>query len=215
MRGVKLHAARPVLGLDRRGDRVVTAQTAQGPVPAGRFLIAAGAWSPLVLSAVGWRPEIRPIRGQIALLRTSGALFRRILLQGKRYLVPRPDCRVLAGSTEEDVGFDRRTTAVAISDLLQFAGTLVPALAVAEVERCWSGLRPGSPDGLPYIGLVPGWSNLFVAAGHFRAGIELSPATGLVLKDLLAGREPCMSLEPFRPDRVATSGEVPVPHPVR
>ena len=140
------------------------------------------------LSVPGLQPGIHPVRGQIALLNTRVALIQRILLHGARYLVPRPDGRVLVGATEEDAGFDKRTTATAVRDLLGLAFELVPELANAHLERCWAGLRPGSPDGLPFLGAVPGCDNLFVAAGHFRAGLQLSPATGLVVKELLLGQ---------------------------
>jgi glycine/D-amino acid oxidase-like deaminating enzyme len=66
------------------------------------------------------------------------------------------------------------------------------------LERCWAGLRPGSPDGLPFLGPVPGLDNLFVAAGHFRAGIQLSPATGLLMRQLLLGQPTTIPLEAFR-----------------
>jgi glycine oxidase len=115
--------------------------------------------------------------------------------------VPRPDGRVLAGSTEEDVGFDKRTTAGAVSDLIRFACGLVPGLATAQVERCWAGLRPGSADGLPFLGPVPGVENLLVAAGHFRAGVQLAPITGLVLKEWILGQPLTVSLTSFRLDR--------------
>ena len=92
-------------------------------------------------------------------------MLHRIIEQGKRYIVARPDGRVLVGSTEEDAGFDKRTTALAVGELLAFGLTLVPALADAQVERTWAGLRPGTKDGLPFLGPVPGLENLFVAAG--------------------------------------------------
>ncbi len=137
----------------------------------------------------------------MALLNKGVILFRRIILWGPRYLVPRLDGRVLVGSTEEDAGFEKRTTAREISELLTLAGSLVPGLAEAHVERCWAGLRPGSPDGLPFLGPVPGFGNLFIAAGHFRAGIQLSPATGLVMTELLLGQQLTVPLESFRLDR--------------
>jgi glycine oxidase len=199
--GVQLEANRPVHGFERRGERIIAARTVEGTIHAGQFLVTAGAWTDSLLQEVGWRPGIRPMRGQIALLNVERRLFRHVLLEGARYLVPRDDGRVLVGSTTEDVGFDKRTTAAAIADLLDLAGTLVPALAEAHLERCWAGLRPGSPDGLPYLGLVPGCSNLFVAAGHFRAGIQLSPSTGLAIAELLQGRTPSVPLESFRHDR--------------
>jgi glycine oxidase len=200
-RGVHLRPRCPVFGLERQGSRIVGLRNQDGILRAGRYLVTAGAWTSGLLEPLGWRPKIKPIRGQIALLNTGTPIIHRVLLQGKRYLVPRADGRVLVGSTEEDVGFDKNTTAEAIEGLRSFATTLVPALTNAVLERSWAGLRPGSPDGLPFIGPFPGLDNLYVAAGHFRAGIQLSPATGLVLKQLLMGQPLTVSLESFRLDR--------------
>jgi glycine oxidase len=198
--GVALRPGCPAFGFAVQGAQVRAVHTAAGLREAGRYLLTAGAWSEPLLEQVGWRPGIHPVRGQIVLL-SSAPLVRRILLWGSRYLVPRPDGRVLVGSTEEQVGFDKRTTAEAVGELLRLACALVPALAEAHLERCWAGLRPGSPDGLPFLGPVPGLDNLFVAAGHFRAGIQLSPGTGQVMKELLLGQPPAVSLAPFRLDR--------------
>lgn len=198
--GVRLRPGCPVHEFERRGSRIVAARCPDGWLSADRFLIAAGAWSDML--PAGITPlGIKPIRGQIALLQAVPPLFRRILLGGSQYLVPRPDGRVLIGSTEEDVGFDKRTTAEAIQGLLDLAIRLVPKLGEAQVERCWAGLRPGSPDGRPFLGAVPGCDNLFVAAGHFRAGIQLSPATALVMKELLLGQPLSVPLDAFRLER--------------
>lgn len=199
--GVHLRPGCAVHGFERQGERIIALRTDLGHIAAGQFLLAAGAWTDALLDQVGWRPGIHPVRGQIALLNTRAPLFRRVLMEGARYLVPRPDGRVLVGSTEEDAGFDKRTTAGAIRELLTLAARLVPALADAHLERCWAGLRPGSPDGLPFLGPVSDFGNLFVAAGHFRAGIQLSPGTALVLKELLLGQPLTVSLTPFRLDR--------------
>ena len=193
----------PVYGFEREGERLTAARTPEGPILADRFLIAAGSWSDMLTEMVGWKTGVRPIRGQIALLHVSPPLFRSVLLAGSQYLVPRPDGKVLIGSTEEDVGFDKRTTAEAIQELLRIATSLVPGLAKAQVERCWAGLRPGSPDGRPFLGLVPGFTNLFVATGHFRSGIQLSPGTALVMTELLLGQPLTIPLEPFRLDRTS------------
>jgi glycine oxidase len=197
-RGVRLRPNRVARRLVRQGPRVVAVETDDGRFAAGRYLLATGAWTDPLLQQVGWRPGVRPVRGQIALLNTGQARTRPLLLHGKRYLVPRLDGRILVGSTEEDAGFDARPTAGAVAGLLAFAASLVPGLADAPLERCWAGLRPGSPDGLPFLGPVPGCDNLFVGAGHFRAGIQLSPASGLVLKELLLGQKPTVPVEAFR-----------------
>jgi glycine oxidase len=196
--GVRLRPGCPVVGLECAAGRVGALSTIDGRLRAGRYLIASGAWSDTLLAPAGWRPGIRPVRGQIALLNTGAPLFHRVLMLGKRYLVPRPDGRVLIGATEEDVGFDKRTTASALRDLLDLGIRLVPALADAPLERSWAGLRPGSPDGLPFLGPVPGVENLFVAAGHFRAGIQLSPGTATVMTELLLGRRTTIPLGAFR-----------------
>jgi glycine oxidase len=199
--GVALRSGCPVYGFERSGARITGLRAAGETIGGGRFVIATGAWSDGLLEPLGWRPGVRPVRGQIALLNTGRPLLRHVLLWGSRYLVPRPDGRVLVGSTEEDAGFDKRPTAAAVGELLALACTLVPALAGAPLERCWAGLRPGTPDGLPYLGPVPGFDNLLVAAGHYRSGIQLSPATALVLKELLLGQPLTFPLEPFRLDR--------------
>jgi glycine oxidase len=200
-RGVELRSDCPVRRIVRQGERIEAVETDQGRLTAGRYVLATGAWTDSLLEPLSWRPGIRPVRGQIALLNTGVPGVRPIVLHGKRYLVPRGDGRVLVGSTEEDAGFDPRPTAAAIADLLALATSLLPELTNATVERCWAGLRPGSPDGKPYLGAVPGIANLFISAGHFRAGIQLSPATGLVMKQLILGENPTIPLDEFRLDR--------------
>jgi glycine oxidase len=115
--------------------------------------------------------------------------------------VPRLDGRVLIGSTEEHAGYEKNTTAEGIGGLLQLGLRLVPRLAGAALEKTWAGLRPGSPDGLPFLGPVSGIENLFVAAGHFRAGIQLSPGTGMLMKEMILGQPLSMPMDAFRLDR--------------
>jgi glycine oxidase len=201
--GVRFETGWPVRRLVLDGGRVLAAEGERGRLAARQFLLAAGAWTEALLRDLGWSPGIRPIRGQIVLFHTHREDVRPLLLQGKRYLVPRRDGRILAGSTEEDVGFEARTTKEGVTGLTDFARRLLPSLAGAEIERTWAGLRPGSPDAMPYLGRVPGHDNLHIAAGHFRAGLQLSPGTGLVMAQHLLGRPTLFPLEPFRLDRPA------------
>jgi glycine oxidase len=202
---VKLRPHCAVHGLAREGSRVLAAEVQDGRIAAGQYLVAAGAWTGSFLQSFGCRLDVRPVRGQIVLLNTGTPRLRRILLAGKRYVVPRSDGRVLIGSTEEDVGFDKRTTALAIGQLLSFAQEMDCGLEDAQVEHCWAGLRPGSWDGVPFLGRTPTMDNLYVAAGHFRAGIQLAPITGLVMKELLLGQTTTVPLDAFRPERPPAS----------
>ena len=96
----------------------------------------------------------------------------------------------------------KRNTAGGVAGLIRFAVELVPCLADAGVEQCWAGLRPGSPDGLPYLGQVPGTENLYIGAGHFRSGLQMSPGTAVLLRQLVLGQEPSIPLEGLTVDRV-------------
>ncbi len=183
------------------GSRILGVETNQGRQTAGSVLLATGAWTDPLLLQVGFQPGIHPVRGQIALLRTNRTGVFPILLQGKRYVVRRNDGLVLVGSTEENAGFDAVPTATAIASLVEFSRHLMPGLGEPPIERSWAGLRPGSIDGLPYLGVVPGYDGLFVAAGHFRAGIQLSPATGLLMSELLARKPTSIAIDDFRLDR--------------
>ncbi len=190
----------------RTGDRVTAVTLAAGErLSAGQYLLASGAWAEGGLAALGVRLGVKPVRGQIVLFRCPTPPFTRVLMSGKRYLVPRADGRVLVGSTEEpEAGFEKANTAEGIEGLKRFAFDLCPTLRDAEVEQTWAGLRPGSPDDLPFLGPVPGVENVFCAAGHFRAGVQLSLGTARLMTDLLTGTASELPVEAFRLDRPAT-----------
>jgi glycine oxidase len=135
------------------------------------------------------------------LYRCAAPPLAHIVSEGPRYLVPRDDGHVLVGSTEEDVGFDKRTTEAALAELRDFAESLVPMLANAELVASWAGLRPHAVDGFPYIGRVPHLENCFLAAGHYRAGLSTSPGTALLLRQLIAGEPLAIDIAEFRLDR--------------
>jgi glycine oxidase len=171
------------------------------PLRARQYCLAAGAWTAALLERLNWQVPIQPWRGQIVMWKSAAPLISVVVNEGLRYLVPREDGHLLAGSTVEDVGFDCRTTDEALAELRRFAEGLLPALETEPIVKSWAGLRPGTPDGRPYLGRVPGIDNLFVAAGHFRSGIHLAPATADVMTQLILGEQVDVDLEPFRLNR--------------
>lgn len=212
--GVQLFEGCEVTTLLTADDRVHGVQLSTGEgVGAGRVLVAAGAWSGQVAGLPRPLP-VRPIRGEMAALRPASPggvaspqggglhpLGGPVLESERLYLVPRDDGRILVGATETDTGFDPGPTVGGLRRILAEASAMVPALEAALVEEVWSGFRPGSPDGMPILGQIPGVRDLFVATGHYRNGILLTPATAEGMGKLVAGEDARHLPEAFLPDR--------------
>jgi glycine oxidase len=132
---------------------------------------------------------VEPVRGQILSLTGARPPLRSIVWGEGAYLVPKRDGSLVVGATEERVGYDCRVTAEGVEGLLAAARELVPPLARAEFAAGWAGLRPASPDGMPAISAVAGAAGLYVAVGHSRNGVLLSPITGRLVADLVLGKE--------------------------
>lgn len=181
------------------GSRVVGVHTSQGEQRAEEVLVAAGAWSAELLATLGLQLPVKPMKGQMILYKCSEDFLPSMVLAKRRYAIPRKDGHILVGSTLEDVGFDKQPTTDALDSLKRTAEELLPALAQAEVVRHWAGLRPGSPDGVPYIGAAPGHAGLWLNCGHFRNGLVLAPASCRLLVDLMQGREPIIDPAPYAP----------------
>ncbi|MEX2188165.1 MAG: glycine oxidase ThiO [Pirellulales bacterium] len=217
--GVEIRAGVECTAFETRGDRVAGVVTNVitnvvtgvvtnvGTLSAAAYCVASGAWSGGLLRPFGVRLGVKPIRGQIVLFRMPAPILRHVVNDGLRYLVPRDDGRLLAGSTEEDVGFDSRNTAAGVQGLIDLATSLAPGLAEATIERTWAGLRPATTDGLPLIGPIAGVTNAFCAAGHFRSGLTLSTGTAVVVARLIRGEPTQIDLTSMRPDRAAHTGE--------
>jgi glycine oxidase len=183
--GAEIREGAPVGSLSVRAGQLLGVQTAEGQLRADVVVLAAGPWSPALASPAGVALDVRPNRGQLVMMRPHGSALRHVLTWRGCYLVPKPDGTVVAGSTEEDAGFDDRPTVEGVAGLLQFACQAVPALGQAAVERIWAALRPATPDGQPVIGPAPGLPNLIVATGHNRTGILLAPVTAELVAERL------------------------------
>lgn len=185
--GVRFNAEEEVVEVNVQQNRVTGLRTVRGTYHCAIVLITAGAWSGQIPGLERAALPIEPVRGQMLLLKFPQRPFVPLLEAGPRYLVPRLDGHLLVGSTEERVGFERGNTPAGIESLREFASSLLPSLREQPLVRSWSGLRPCSVDGLPRIGHIPALPGLVVATGHFRAGLSLSPATALMIRDLLSG----------------------------
>lgn len=199
------HAAAPLPWVESGRIRGVLVDGLR--IEARQVVLAAGAWSAAWADAIGVRVPVRPVKGQMLLLRAVPPPVRHVVFAGHGYFVPRVDGTVYVGATQEEAGFDRRVTAGGLHELTETAIRLVPALRDAELVRAHAGLRPGSADGLPVLGPAPGVAGLILAAGHFRNGILMSLITGRIVRSLAIGEPPELPVDAFLADRfVALAG---------
>ncbi|MFI8607376.1 glycine oxidase ThiO [Pseudomonas sp. NPDC077649] len=199
MPNVELREQCAVSGFIQEGGRICGVTTADGEIRAERVVLAAGAWSGELLKSLGIDLPVQPVKGQMILYKCAADFLPSMVLAGGRYAIPRRDGHILVGSTLEHAGFDKTPTEVALASLKDSAETLLPALKEAEVVGHWAGLRPGSPEGIPFIGEVPSYPGLWLNCGHYRNGLVLAPASCRLLADLLLGREPIIDPAPYAP----------------
>jgi glycine oxidase len=199
--GVDVREGAEVTGFLRDGEKVVGVQAGTERIRAGTVVVTAGAWSGKVDPKLTL--PVRPVHGQILSIEGPKGGLRHNLqrLGAGGYATPRADGRVVVGATSEDFGFEKKVTAGGLAALSAMVRDLLPHLADRKVLDVWSGLRPGSPDGLPAVGPDPRAPGLFWAAGHGGYGMMQGPATAQAVADLVLKRKPRLAVESVDPAR--------------
>jgi len=188
--------------LEDNSGRVTGVTTVSGETyKSDAVLLAAGSWSHDLAAQSGFALPVLPVKGQIILLKTEPNTLKHIVKHDDAYFVPRQDGRILVGASMENVGFERGNTVSVLHQLLEATLKLMPGLAHAEIEQQWVGFRPGSPDGLPFLGPVASKPGLWVATGHYRNGVALAPITANVMADWMLGNKPSLDMAAFSPER--------------
>jgi glycine oxidase len=198
IREVQMLERHELVDWEIRGGSVASAVTRHGRFSAGQYLVASGAWSGQLGRLAGIDLPVVPVKGQMLVFQTEPTVLKHIVLVQDRYLIPRRDGRILVGSTVESSDFDKTATDAARADLTDFALRSLPALRDYPIEKHWGGLRPGSPEGIPWIGRHPSVDNLYFNCGHFRNGLVMAPASARLLADQVLGRAPCLDPGPYR-----------------
>jgi glycine oxidase len=181
-------------------------RTAKGErMEAEVVILAAGAWSGEI-EGLGWKPPLRPVKGQVIVLTMEPPFGLRYVVRGPdAYLVPKRDGRLIVGATMEEMGFDTRVTAGGLYRLLEGAWELVPGIYDLSVQEILAGLRPGTRDNLPLLGY--GAPGIVLATGHYRHGILLTPITAQEIARLVLTGETSDWLTPFSPERFLPASE--------
>jgi len=189
-------------------DHVIGVMTQEETIHCDRVVIASGVWSGSLPASAGAQcPPLYPVKGECFSILTHTPLIQTTVVSEGCYIVPKRGWRLVVGATAIPGSYDRKVSFAGIHLLMSRAQSLLPGIAAAEWERAWSGLRPQTPDGLPYLGEHPELKGVYMAAGHYRNGILLSPITGE-----LAARWACGQGDDadraFRVDRMITSMKV-------
>jgi len=201
--GTHLVTGSSVTAIRIKNERVCGVETSNGFVDTAVVVVAAGAWASSIESPDAKLPAvtIEPVRGQMLCFEALPQIARHVLYSSRGYLVPRRDGRLLAGSTAEHVGFEKRVTNEGVNAIKSMALEIVPGVAMLPLMDSWAGFRPRAQDGLPVIGSCEGIAGLFYATGHYRNGILLAPITGKVIADAIVDRVVPENLKAFSPDR--------------
>lgn len=167
-------------------------------------VVAGGAWSPEFADALGYEVPVEPMRGQILHLQTDQETDEWPIVTGTRslYTVPWEAGRVAVGATyEEGSGYVPHSTVEGVHEVLSDTLDVLPGLADAAIGEIRVGLRPGSADGLPLCGPVPGVEGAYLATGHGPTGLQMGPYSGRQVARLVRGEPLETDMDAFSPAR--------------
>jgi glycine oxidase len=188
-----------VTAIEFEKDRCTGVRVGLEKFQARNVITAAGCFSSGIPEIERYAPTL-PVRGQMVALTSESVKLGRVVRSEKGYLVPQANGRILAGTTSEHAGFEKRVTPAGIQQILAAAVEIAPELAQASVVESWSGLRPDTPDHLPSLGPTD-VDGLLMATGHYRNGILLAPITARLMREWVMERRTSLDLVAFSPMR--------------
>ena len=195
-----------IRGWRREGRVVRAARPAAGEIEADAFVLAAGSWTGLLAKDLGITLPMEPGKGySMTIPRPRERMRRSVLLHEARVALTPMGQELRVGGTMELTGHDLSISPPRLRGIQKSLRQYLPAFGEADFAGVtpWCGLRPCTPDGLPYVGPIARYENLAVAAGHAMMGLSMAPATGRLLAQLLTGEPPALDPTLLRPDRYA------------
>lgn len=204
--GVDVRSGTEVTGFTKEKGRITVAHTTRGDVGAGEVVLTAGSWSAALGRLAGVSLPIQPAKGySVTIRRPAEWPEQPFMLSESRVAVTPMGDTLRIGGTLELAGMDRTINQRRVDAILRAVPRYLPAFEAGahELVETWCGLRPCTPDGLPFLGRAPAVSNLIVAAGHAMIGVSLGPVTGKLIRQVLAGERTDIDLDLLAVDRFA------------
>ncbi len=202
--GVRFIWETEVTGAVRQASRLCALETTRGPLEANEFVLAAGSWSAGLARTLGLRIPLQPGKGYSLTLPHPRQLPRLpSILTEARVAVTPMGSSLRFGGTMELAGLNEGINPVRVQGIIKAIPHYFPQFTAADFAgiRPWCGLRPCSPDGLPYVGRTRRLANLTLATGHAMMGLSLGPITGRLVAEILSGDRPSFDLTLLSPDR--------------
>lgn len=200
--GVEIREGIEALGLLRRGDSVTALRTSREDIEGDQFLLAAGAWSAALGRRLGLSLPIQAGKGYSITIADPGMEFPGpVYLDEARVAISPFTGALRIGGTMELSGVNTTLDPRRLDAIRAGARRYLHRWPAGSAEEEWVGMRPLTPDGLPVIGRIPAYDNLYVATGHGMYGVTLAPATAAALAALTSGDPPPFDIAPFRPER--------------
>lgn len=202
--GVELKWNTEIRGWRTNGERIAAVETSSGEVVADEFVLAGGSWSGELVRALRISLPMQAGKGySLTLPQPARSPRLPAIFVEKRIAVTPMGQTLRFGGTMELSGINDVVRPERVRQIIDSVPEYYPEFSAADFAgvQPWFGLRPVSPDGMPYIGRFGRFPNLLAACGHAMLGVTLAPITGLLIADVVAGRKPSIPLELLSPDR--------------
>jgi D-amino-acid dehydrogenase len=204
--GAEIRGQCALEGFAASGGRATSARTTRGEMAADVFVVAAGAWTPMLNEHLGCRVPIQPGKGYSLTMPRPAACPRIPLIFPETRVAVSPfQSGYRLGSTMEFAGYDESLNRRRLAILTDAAKLYLHEPTCEPVQEEWWGWRPMTPDSLPVIGRSPAYENVLIAAGHNMLGVSMAPATGKLVAELLGGIAPHLDPTPYSPTRFGRS----------
>ena len=202
-KGVTFYTHEKVQDLVISKDAIKEVMTTKRKLKADEVLIAAGSWSPLLTRKLGVKIPIQAGKGyRINTERETGITIPALLVEAKVAVTPMNGFTRFAG-TMELAGINDTINPKRVKAISKSVSNYYQGLSLTKEEEATAdyGLRPCSPDGLPYIGRTHKYKNLIIASGHAMMGWSLGPPTGKLVSEIISDKKLSLDIKPFHPDR--------------
>ncbi len=200
--GVELKTGTAVTGFETSGQQISSVITTEGAFTPNQVVLAAGAWSPVVVRSLKLRLPIQPAKGySLTYKRPSTSPHLPLSLSERKIAVTPMRETLRFTSTLELAGFDPSINQRRLEAIRRSVNEYLPGMEELEQEVEWSGYRPATPDDLPIIGRSGKFKNLILATGHGTLGMTHGLITGKLISQIIAGEKPSIDMTPLRADR--------------